>query len=318
MLPHRHLYALAWTLGGALWVLLGVRRVALRTRGEASPPRVLALLAATALAALAGARVHCLLLAPELLQDGVLRALVLPFPDEGAALRISGGLLAALALLLGLGPRALGGTLDRAQLCDALVPLSGVAIALGRLGCLADGCCFGTPCTLPWCVRFPAPSPAYWSHVAQGLIARSAATSLPVHPLQLYLAAGGLLALLASACVERAGGRAGTAALVFVATLCLQRLLVESLRESSFGAGLRGQAALDGACTLVALGLLLRRAQRGGAFASGGAAAICSSSRPGTPSAWISRAAVPSSKRGRWCRRFQTRYDSALDRTRTG
>jgi prolipoprotein diacylglyceryltransferase len=262
MLPQLHLYGLAWALAGLLWVICGARRLVQRTRGGCSWPRVLCLLCAAVLAALAGARVHYVLLAPGLLRDGVVRALVLPLADEGAGLRISGGMLAAGGVVLLLGPRAVQHRLDRAQLCDALLPLGGLALALGRLGCFADGCCFGVPCTLPWCLRFPAPSPAYWSHVAQGLIPQAARCSLPVHPLQLYLAAGGLGAFAASALVAARGARPGTAALAFVVALCMLRLLVEPLRESSFGGAVAHQGALDASCALVALVALGWRAQR--------------------------------------------------------
>src|SRR4051794_31217902 len=106
MLPHHHLYGLAWTLAGVLWVICGSRRLMQRARGDGSWPRVLCMLAGAVLAAALGARVHYLLLAPALLQDGLLQALLLPFADEGAGLRISGGLFAAGAVVLLLGRRA--------------------------------------------------------------------------------------------------------------------------------------------------------------------------------------------------------------------
>lgn len=75
---------------------------------------------------------------------------------------------------------------------DALVPTIGIGIMLARLGCFADGCCFGPPCAWPWCVAFPRASFAYELHLGQRLIAPHAIVSLPVHPLQLYFAAVGL------------------------------------------------------------------------------------------------------------------------------
>ena len=268
MFPQDHLYGPAWALGALLWVICGSRRLVRRARGGCSRPRVLALLCAAVLAALAGARLHYILLAPDLLRDGLLHALVLPLADEGAGLRISGGLLAAAGVLL-LGPCAVDYRLDRAQLSDALLPPSGLALAIGRLGCFADGCCFGVPCTRPWCMGFPAPSPAYWSHVAQGLLPRAARCSLPVHPLQLYLAAGGLAAFAVSAWVSARGARPGTAALAFVVALAGLRLLVEPLREGSFGGAVAHERTLDASCALLALLLLLWRAQRRTTVGSG-------------------------------------------------
>jgi phosphatidylglycerol:prolipoprotein diacylglycerol transferase len=40
-----------------------------------------------------------------------------------------------------------------------------LALALGRIGCFLNGCCFGKPTNLPWAVRFPYYSPSYLSQV---------------------------------------------------------------------------------------------------------------------------------------------------------
>jgi phosphatidylglycerol:prolipoprotein diacylglycerol transferase len=39
------------------------------------------------------------------------------------------------------------------------------ALIFGRIGCFANGCCFGKPSTVPWAVRFPYGSDAYLSQV---------------------------------------------------------------------------------------------------------------------------------------------------------
>ncbi len=40
-----------------------------------------------------------------------------------------------------------------------------LALAIGRIGCFMRGCCFGRPTNLPWAVRFPYGSNAYYSQV---------------------------------------------------------------------------------------------------------------------------------------------------------
>lgn len=55
--------------------------------------------------------------------------------------------------------------------------------AFGRLGCFAAGCCFGVPTDRPWGVRFTDPR----SMVPSNLL------GVPIHPTQLYEAAGNLL-----------------------------------------------------------------------------------------------------------------------------
>ncbi|MBP7294710.1 MAG: prolipoprotein diacylglyceryl transferase [Acidobacteria bacterium] len=61
-----------------------------------------------------------------------------------------------------------------------LVVLTGLAIQ--RAGCFLAGCCYGTPTTMPWSVRFPAGSPAGDHFPGQAL-----------HPVQLYYATAYLL-----------------------------------------------------------------------------------------------------------------------------
>ena len=43
-----------------------------------------------------------------------------------------------------------------------------LGLALGRIGCFMNGCCFGGPCELPWAVQFPAGSPPYVRQVQEG------------------------------------------------------------------------------------------------------------------------------------------------------
>lgn len=279
MLPHHHLYAGAWGAAGLVWVLCGALLLKRRAGRRARLPVLLGMLLAAVAATLVGARLHFVLLAPDLVLEHGVGAL-LDVGDEGAGLRITGGLLAGATVILAFGRAATGRAMSRAALADVLVPLAGLAIAIGRLGCFADGCCFGVPCTQAWCVRFPPNSPAYWSHLAQSLLpATYGGPSLPVHPLQLYLGGAGLLALAASALPILRRAPDGSRALVFVAVLALTRVLIEPLRESSFGIGVAHERPLSLTIAVAASALLLLRAWRARstrqrrAVAAGGASA---------------------------------------------
>ncbi len=57
---------------------------------------------------------------------------------------------------------------------------------LGRLGCLAAGCCYGRPCRMPWGIRFVN----LWSSVPLQFL------GIPLHPVQLYEAMGEVLIFL--------------------------------------------------------------------------------------------------------------------------
>jgi phosphatidylglycerol---prolipoprotein diacylglyceryl transferase len=58
--------------------------------------------------------------------------------------------------------------------------------AVGRVGCLLGGCCWGTITSLPWGVRYPRGSLPFVQQVARGDLAPTEALSLPVHPTQIY------------------------------------------------------------------------------------------------------------------------------------
>lgn len=51
---------------------------------------------------------------------------------------------------------------------DLLTPSVMLGLAIGRLGCFLNGCCFGGVCELPWAVRFPAGSPPHVHQVETG------------------------------------------------------------------------------------------------------------------------------------------------------
>lgn len=54
---------------------------------------------------------------------------------------------------------------------DILAPSAMVGLAIGRLGCFLNGCCWGSTCELPWAVRFPYGSNAQiqqWKDGAPG------------------------------------------------------------------------------------------------------------------------------------------------------
>ena len=57
---------------------------------------------------------------------------------------------------------------------DIIAPSAAFGLAIGRLGCFLNGCCFGTTCDLPWAVRFPFGSNAcvhqWQNHVPGGEI----------------------------------------------------------------------------------------------------------------------------------------------------
>jgi phosphatidylglycerol---prolipoprotein diacylglyceryl transferase len=121
------------------------------------------------------------------------------------------------------------------RLADCIAPGLLVGLAIGRIGCFLNGCCYGGPCDLPWAVRFPPESPPWLDQAARGLLPAAAANgglpwSLPVHPAQLYAAIdAAILAVLA--CLATPLTRRDGQVFALVLTLHpISRLLLEAIR----------------------------------------------------------------------------------------
>ncbi len=78
------------------------------------------------------------------------------------------------------------------KVVDILIPYMALAHAFGRFGCLAAGCCHGSPTTEAWGIVFPPGSMAQQAQQVAGLVGIGDA-SLPVHPTQLYEAGAELM-----------------------------------------------------------------------------------------------------------------------------
>ncbi len=51
---------------------------------------------------------------------------------------------------------------------DLLAPSMVLGLAIGRIGCLMNGCCFGAVCDCSWAVQFPAGAPPYYAQIERG------------------------------------------------------------------------------------------------------------------------------------------------------
>jgi len=130
---------------------------------------------------------------------------------DATGFALYGGLVTGALVGVGL---ARGMRLPTWRLADASAVGMGLGIAINRVGCFLQGCCYGHPTTLPWGVVFPTGSPAWARQIVEGdpdvggdgLLANllgsgTALTNHPVQPTQLYellaaLAAVGLVVFL--------------------------------------------------------------------------------------------------------------------------
>lgn len=80
--------------------------------------------------------------------------------------------------------------------CDIFAPGIALGHAVGRMGCLAAGCCYGHPTDLPWGITFTNPAAA--ANVGTPL-------GVPLHPTQIYESAAELGILVLLLATERRG-----------------------------------------------------------------------------------------------------------------
>lgn len=85
-----------------------------------------------------------------------------------------GGLIAAILFAIFYMKRS---GLPILTTCDVFAPGLAIGHAIGRLGCLAAGCCWGSSCTRPWAITFTNPD----AHELTGV-----PLNVPLHPAQIY------------------------------------------------------------------------------------------------------------------------------------
>ena len=143
---------------------------------------------------------------------------------------------------------------------DPLGPASLLALSIMRLGCLLNGCCYGRPTDLPWGLVFTDPR----CNVRDSWLGR------PLHPTQVYEAAGSLAILLFVhfAALRRVrSGRwpAGSAFALSLGLYCVLRFALDFTRGGDPGVfrlvGLGTSQWIAAAC-LLALTPLLRPRRR--------------------------------------------------------
>jgi len=213
--------------------------------------KVLLVLVAMCLAAMAGARLLNALanFSAYLAEPGRL------WQAGAEGFSLYGGILAALAAGYFAACRQ---KLNAFRLADTLVPFLGISIAIMRIGCFLNGCCFGRETDLPWGIVYPFLSPAHLYQLAHG---GNFFTVNPVHPTQLYELAAALLLSALAFHLLRKKLPAGTVLLIFMAGFSLFRFFNYFLRVNpdSFSLPEYFYPALYLGLFVAGLGLLLWR-----------------------------------------------------------
>lgn len=107
--------------------------------------------------------------------------------------------------------------------CDAAAPAIALGQAIGRLGCLGAGCCYGKPTELPWSIVFNAPNSL-------------APTGIALHPTQIYHALASLFCFLLLVLFRRPLKMPGQRLGVYLVCYPVLRFIIEFFRNDHRGA----------------------------------------------------------------------------------
>ncbi|HOK95999.1 MAG TPA: prolipoprotein diacylglyceryl transferase [Anaerohalosphaeraceae bacterium] len=181
-------------------------------------------------------------------------------------LELLGGVLTAIAFL--------GFYLRRRKLpivlyLDVLAVGLMVGLGFGRIGCFLNGCCYGKVTDVPWAVRFPYGSPAFYGQIQpdpsrgrsqphmelpdsyfqdgylkplalltpeqKQAISDGAVCSLPVHPTQIYSSINAFLiaGILYALWMKFAESRPGIVMSLMLVFYGITRIFLESLRDDN-------------------------------------------------------------------------------------
>jgi phosphatidylglycerol:prolipoprotein diacylglycerol transferase len=97
---------------------------------------------------------------------------------------------------------------------DAAAPALALGYAIGRVGCLLNGCCYGGPTTLPWGMHFPDADPRFL-----------------YHPAQVYASILNLMLMAALIHAYRRPHRSGQVLALYLGGYSVYRFAIESLRK---------------------------------------------------------------------------------------
>jgi phosphatidylglycerol---prolipoprotein diacylglyceryl transferase len=111
------------------------------------------------------------------------------------------------------------------ELADCVAPGMLVGLAIGRVGCFLNGCCYGGPCDLPWSVSFPA-----GTEVAEKYPLAPGGASVLVHPAQLYAAIDALLVAAVAIAWTPLARRTGEVFALVLTLHPISRMLLEEIR----------------------------------------------------------------------------------------
>ncbi|SMC44350.1 phosphatidylglycerol:prolipoprotein diacylglycerol transferase [Desulfocicer vacuolatum DSM 3385] len=105
---------------------------------------------------------------------------------------------------------------------DLLAPAIALGHAVGRVGCLFAGCCYGKTCDLPWAITFSDPHSL-------------APLGVPLHPTQLYAVLSNLILFILLVAMDRKNAFSGRLFWIYIFLYGIFRSFLEIFRGDERG-----------------------------------------------------------------------------------
>lgn len=166
---------------------------------------VLAMLAGMSLAVFVGARLFNVVINYDWYQSDPGRIFAL----TASGFSLYGGILFGILAGLLISVRR---KIPLMKFADTVTPFIGIGIALQRVGCFLNGCCFGHETDLPWGVKYPYLSHAHMHQIEGNLIGSMNVAA--VHPTQIYELVAALIGTYIAFSIIKRGKVDGTAFLI--------------------------------------------------------------------------------------------------------
>ena len=119
----------------------------------------------------------------------------------------------------------------RYNVWDTVAVAFPVAVSIQTIGCFFYGCCFGSPSTLPWAVKYPVMTLAHYHQFESGILTYHDLYSIPVHPVQLYQCLGGILVTILVIRLRKYWKAKGSLLLSSAIFFSLIRMTIEFFRD---------------------------------------------------------------------------------------
>jgi len=114
-----------------------------------------------------------------------------------------------------------------ASLLDRLAYALPAAQIIQRIGCLANGCCYGQPTHIPWGIEYGSGT-LVWNHQHE-----LGVTSLAVHPVPIYYIVSGISTLFLLYLVRHKKLASGNRLLISLLLLLMGRFIADSFRDGA-------------------------------------------------------------------------------------